>query len=88
MTLLNGHVKAVRESGKALTEQTMERVFLFCLTWALGGLLEMKERPLLDQELRSFAQNMPPRCACAGRGWGGTGPPLPVHPDPQLIHVS
>jgi dynein heavy chain len=39
----------------------MERVFLFCLIWALGGLLDMKERPLLDHELRSFAANMPPR---------------------------
>ena len=61
-TLLNGHVKAFKDAGKALSDPVQyERVFLFCLTWALGSLLEMKERPLFDQELRSFASNMPPR---------------------------
>jgi dynein heavy chain len=44
-----------------LDEVKMERVFLFCIVWALGGLLDMKERPLFDHELRSFATNMPPR---------------------------
>lgn len=53
LTLLNGHLKAVKDSGKAVDEQKMERVFLFCLVWALGGLLDMKERPLFDHELRT-----------------------------------
>jgi len=61
-TLLNGHVKAFKDLGKPMTDPVhYERVFLFCLTWSLGSLLEMKERPMFDQELRSFAANMPPR---------------------------
>lgn len=40
----------------------MERIFLYCLTWALGGLLNEKERVMLDHELRSLAGGaMPPR---------------------------
>ncbi len=61
LTLLNGYIKAFKDAGKAIDEVRMERIFLFCVTWALGGLLDVKERPLLDHELRSFAANMPPR---------------------------
>ncbi len=61
LTLLNGHLKLLKDAGKALDDAKMERVFLFCLTWALGGLLDPKERVLFDHELRSFASNMPPR---------------------------
>eukprot|EP00798_Chlamydomonas_sp_ICE-L_P031303 gene31303-6451_t len=61
MTLLNGYIKSFKDVGKPLNADSMERVFLFCMTWSLGGLLEMKERPMFDQELRSFAMNMPPR---------------------------
>ena len=61
MTLLTGQLKAVKEAGKQMTEAAFEKVFLYCLTWALGGLLETKERPMFDQELRSFAGSMPPR---------------------------
>ena len=61
MTLLTGSLKTFKDLGAALSEVKQERVFLFCLTWALGGLLEMKDRVLFDGELRSFAANMPPR---------------------------
>jgi dynein heavy chain len=47
-----------------LNESRLERLFLYCLTWSLGGLLSDKERPALDAELRTFASaNMPPKCA-------------------------
>ncbi|GFR42148.1 hypothetical protein Agub_g3000 [Astrephomene gubernaculifera] len=61
MTLLNGYLRAIKEAGTPLNDTKYERVFLYCLTWSLGGLLEMKERPLFDQELRSYATNMPPK---------------------------
>ena len=60
-TLLNGYIKSFRDLGRQMNEVTYERIFLFCLTWALGSLLEMKERPIFDQELRSFATAMPPK---------------------------
>nr|Q39575.1 RecName: Full=Dynein gamma chain, flagellar outer arm [Chlamydomonas reinhardtii]7KZM_C Chain C, Dynein gamma chain, flagellar outer arm [Chlamydomonas reinhardtii]7KZN_C Chain C, Dynein gamma chain, flagellar outer arm [Chlamydomonas reinhardtii]7KZO_C Chain C, Dynein gamma chain, flagellar outer arm [Chlamydomonas reinhardtii]8GLV_AD Chain AD, Dynein gamma chain, flagellar outer arm [Chlamydomonas reinhardtii]8GLV_AX Chain AX, Dynein gamma chain, flagellar outer arm [Chlamydomonas reinhar len=61
MTLLNGYLKSMKEAGTAMNDAKYERVFLYCMTWSLGGLLEMKERPLFDQELRTFAHNMPPK---------------------------
>lgn len=42
-----------------LSEAKLERMFLYCLTWSLGGLLSEKERPAFDAELRNFASNMP-----------------------------
>ncbi|PNH08753.1 Dynein gamma chain, flagellar outer arm [Tetrabaena socialis] len=59
MTLLNGYLRSFKEAGTSLSDTKYERIFLYCMTWSLGGLLEMKERPLFDQELRSFASNMP-----------------------------
>lgn len=59
LTLLHSSLKSCRDAGKQLTEQHVERIFLFCLTWSLGGLLDMKDRPLFDHELRSSASNMP-----------------------------
>jgi dynein heavy chain len=59
MTLLNGYMRAAKEAGAALSDVKYERIFLYCLAWSLGGLLENKERPLFDQELRGFASNMP-----------------------------
>jgi hypothetical protein len=56
LTLLNGHIKAAKEAGRGpLDEGRMERVFLFCACWALGGLLDVKGREALDGELRAAA---------------------------------
>lgn len=46
-----------------LSEAKLERMFLYCLAWSLGGLLNEKERPTIDAELRTFASNMPQRWA-------------------------
>lgn len=61
-----------------LSEQKLERLFLYCLTWSLGGLLDVKERPSFDAELRSIASNMPPRyggiwLVHEGPAWCNTG---------------
>lgn len=37
-----------------LPEAKLERLFLYCLCWSLGGLLGEKERPAFDAELRSI----------------------------------
>eukprot|EP00967_Tisochrysis_lutea_P146687 scaffold277393_cov23-Tisochrysis_lutea.AAC.1 len=42
LTLLNGYLKGVSEAGQQLDAKRMEKVFLFCVTWALGGLLDIK----------------------------------------------
>jgi len=42
LTLLNGYLKSVAEAGQQMDPKRMERVFLFCVTWALGGLLDFK----------------------------------------------
>jgi hypothetical protein len=42
LTLLNGYLKGVAEAGHTMDATRMERVFLFCVTWALGGLLDIK----------------------------------------------
>mmetsp|Transcript_5388 Transcript_5388/g.12712 ORF Transcript_5388/g.12712 Transcript_5388/m.12712 type:complete len:4322 (-) Transcript_5388:507-13472(-) len=62
LTLLNGYLKGVSEAGQQLDAKRMEKVFLFCVTWALGGLLDIKDRPMLDAEMRNIdGTNMPPR---------------------------
>lgn len=49
------------DSHEQLSEVKLERLFLYSITWSLGGLLSEKERPAFDAELRSFAGNMPPK---------------------------
>jgi len=48
-------------SSHEQSEARLERLFLYCLTWSLGGLLSEAERPAFDGELRNFASNMPPK---------------------------
>jgi dynein heavy chain len=59
------HARTMRryeKSHEALPEAKLERLFLYCLAWSLGGLLAEKERPALDAELRSITSNMPAKC--------------------------
>jgi len=48
-------------SHEQLSEAKLERLFLYCLCWSLGGLIPEKERPAFDAELRSIGGNLPPR---------------------------
>ena len=59
------------EAHESLSSDRLERLFIYCTTWGLGGLLDVKDRAGFDAELRSFGGNMPPRCA-ASRDPGGT----------------
>jgi hypothetical protein len=48
-------------SHEQLPETKLERLFLYCLCWSLGGLLSDKERPSFDAELRSIGGSLPPK---------------------------
>jgi dynein heavy chain len=70
LTLLTGVLKPLAGSGgggggggsgnsAALTPDHYERLFLYCATWSLGGLLDTKERPRFDAHLRSLTDQAP-----------------------------
>lgn len=45
------------------TDRRIERIFVYCLIWSVGGLLEVEGRIKLDQYLRSLDKNdMLPHC--------------------------
>lgn len=59
MTLLNGCLlKSVTENS-ALPPVHYERIFMYCMAWGLGGLLDVKDRPALDAELRNMSDALP-----------------------------
>lgn len=39
--------------------KALERVFLFCVAWGIGGLLDKKDRMALDAELRKLTDLLP-----------------------------
>lgn len=43
----------------AVSADRLERIFLYCAAWALGGLLDGKDRPALDTQLRMLSAQMP-----------------------------
>lgn len=49
MTLVNACLRQFKDAGIALDTAKYERIFLYCVAWGMGGLLETKERPLFDQ---------------------------------------
>jgi hypothetical protein len=61
LTLLEGCLDKYGAAATA-SQATLERLFLYCLTWSLGGLIETKDRPAYDAELRNRAgAAMPPK---------------------------
>jgi hypothetical protein len=46
-------------SAQQLAPDHCERLFLFCLTWSLGGLLDGKDRALFDAKLRTLTDQAP-----------------------------
>ena len=72
MTLLNGCLLKSVNSNETLDAAHYERVFLYCLAWGIGGLLDVKDRPSFDTELRTLSQAMPQKasvwstCCCVG----------------------
>lgn len=44
LNLLNGILKPLVNANKTLTEQDYEKVVVFALSWALGGIFEVADR--------------------------------------------
>ncbi|KAI3432720.1 hypothetical protein D9Q98_004263 [Chlorella vulgaris] len=65
LTLLSGVLKAGGTPGGTssgvpqLAPDHYERLFLYCLTWSLGGLLDGRDRVLFDAHLRSLTDQAP-----------------------------
>jgi len=65
LTLLDGTLGktagagAAGGGGDAGAGAAMERVFLFCLVWSLGGLLDSRDRAAFDAELRTQTHLLP-----------------------------
>lgn len=55
LTLLNGVLKKYTETNEVLSEDKYEKMFIYCLTWSIGGLLEPEDRILFNLELKKIA---------------------------------
>ncbi|GMH97336.1 hypothetical protein TrST_g8180 [Triparma strigata] len=53
--------KAELSESPSDKEMELERLFLFALTWSVGGMFEMEDRAKFDEYLREFSQVMPPK---------------------------
>lgn len=60
MTLLDGCIKTYTEKVGALDATKLERLFIYCAAWALGGLLSEKDRVAFDGEMRSLGSKQMP----------------------------
>lgn len=71
LTLLSGVLKPLAQSAGSsapLAPDHYERLFLYCATWSLGGLLDAADRPRFDDALRAMTDQAPDKVRC-GRGW-------------------
>lgn len=59
MTLLNGCLLKSVTDNSTLPPVHYERIFMYCMAWGLGGLLDVKDRPALDAELRNMCDALP-----------------------------
>ena len=64
ITLLTGILKpitgdATAPSAAVLAPDHYERIFIYCLAWSLGGLLDTKDRVLFDAHLRTLTSQAP-----------------------------
>ena len=70
--------------GDAGAAVAMERVFLFCLVWSLGGLLDSKDRAAFDLELRTQTHLLPKK-ARAPRRRAGAPPRASLQPGASTL---
>ena len=61
LTLLTACLQPFEESHEGTTEDHIERIFLYCITWALGGMLPMEDRPKLSRRLAELGEGNAPR---------------------------
>ena len=60
ITLLDGLI-VTKEDGTHLSAQHLERLYLFCVMWSLGALLELDDRAKMEQFMReNFEHDLPP----------------------------
>ena len=59
MTLLNGCLLKSVKDNSTLPPVHYERIFMYCMAWGLGGLLDVKDRPALDAEMRNMSDALP-----------------------------
>lgn len=59
VTLLASCLHNAVESNEILGEGHYERVFLYALSWSVGGLLGIEDRKVFDRKLRQLSDNMP-----------------------------
>ena len=59
LTLLSGLLKPLAGSTAALPADQYERLFIYCTTWSLGGLLDAKDRVRFDTYLRGLTDQAP-----------------------------
>ena len=55
LTLLSAALQVSAFEPPQLSERHLERLFLYCATWALGGLLAAEDRAKFDARLRALA---------------------------------
>lgn len=60
-TLMDGCLGET-EGAPQLDAMRVKRYFVYCLTWSLGGLLDEKDRPAIDADIRSLGgDELPPK---------------------------
>lgn len=63
LTLLDGALAPAAAGGETLATAHYERIFLYCLTWSVGGLLPQSDRAAFDGHLRTLADDMPSKAS-------------------------
>ena len=63
--LLNGCLLESLNALKTLDGAHCERIFLHCLAWALGGMLDVNDRPAFDTELCMLSQAVHHKAICS-----------------------
>ena len=58
--LLDALLKPSADAGKFLEDSVMERIFMNCLFWSAGGMLELPDRIQFDAHMRKLTGCLPP----------------------------
>ncbi len=69
-TLLNGCLLESVCANKTLDGLHIKRIFLCCLAWAVGGLLDVERRPAFDSELRTLSHTASNKASCSAHATG------------------